>query len=85
MQQPWKKNLFDPLCFLTPAPTFFKKPISTSFSTIRLKFSLIYVFKRCMMAVKGVREKPALLQHSSRRGFIRGNQSWDVPLLMGVE
>jgi hypothetical protein len=38
-----------------------------------------------MMAVKGVREKPALPQHSSRRGFIRGNQSWDVPLLMGVE
>jgi hypothetical protein len=59
MQQLWKKNLFDPLCFLTPAPTFFKKPISTSFSTIRLKFSLIYVFKRRMMAVKGVREKPA--------------------------
>jgi len=38
-----------------------------------------------MMAVKGVREKPTLLQYSSRRVFIRGNQSWDVPLLMGVE
>jgi hypothetical protein len=32
-----------------------------------------------MMAVKGVREKPALPQHSSRRGFIRGTRA-GVPL-----